>query len=583
MKRFVRPEESRRGMALLTALIFISISVLVLVSLMGRYTQQRLQVDRFEDAYLVFEAAQAAQEQCIVQVENEQPGIVGLDGWTPVFDAAGNLILPAPDAPGVTPARITTMPDVIYIGYTYPWFGDGRDSDGNGQIDDIGEVGMFSIHTAAKSYRIGDVRQIEGVYSTQNVNVWNNAIFAGTGQAGKLVNGNVSIHGSVHLLGDLLPDGSVAVDAIDMSGGALIGNNYDGMPATLEQRIPPLPTRQYRGETVETLYTKLRVKQGLVGISGTAHVGDPQITGSGLKGPVDGTYVNNGWTGNQVTPDGARGIPDPTRFYSDNGSTALYDLGSKVPMPYLQDDWREPDGSRVMDPDTGTWYTHNDYFSEVLLADSVNETDGVYTGNIVLNADDRRGTPVYWNATTGQYLTGAAAVSAAPAAGDDYFKFDPLSNTLLMNGQIRINGMLTFTGQGGDDSINYSGRAAFLVDGSVTMETDLLACNNGNPLNVINSFPINNAMGIMSTGNMMIGGTAQLGIMGAFYCQGACSTAKQTNILGTFVANYFNLGNQVPSIFQVPELAGNLPYGMIGNYPIIILSPESWRELGIES
>ena len=60
-------------------------------------------------------------------------------------------------------------------------------------------------------------------------------------------------------------------------------------------------------------------------------------------------------------------------------------------MPYLDDDWREPDGTRVMDPDTGTWYTHETYFTEVLLADPVNETDGIYSGNIVLNVYDKRG------------------------------------------------------------------------------------------------------------------------------------------------------------------------------------------------
>lgn len=583
MKHDIHSKESRRGIALFTALIFISLTVIVLISLLARYTQQRLQVDRFEDYYLVFEAAEAAQEQCIVDVENDQAGIIGLDGWTPVFDAGGTLVLPGFDAAGVIPVTMSTMPGVEYMGYTYEWFGDGRDSDGNGEIDDIGEFGMFSIHTAGRSE--GHTRQIEGVYSTANVNVWNNAIFGGTGQSGNLVNGNVSIHGSVHLLGENLPDGGTAVEtttAINFGGGALIGNNYDGMPADLEQRVPPLPTRLYSGEMVETLYTKLRVKKGLVSISGNSHIGQAQVAGSGIKGPVDGTYNTDGWSGNQIAEDGDRNIPSPDRFYSDNGHTETYDLGSKVPMPYLDDDWREPDGSRVTDPDTGTWYTHETYFTEVLLADPINETDGIFTGDIVLNADDKKGTAVYWNATTGQYLTGAPAVAAAPGANDDYLKFDPATNVLWMNGQIRINGTLSFVGQGNNDgTINYTGRAALLVDGSANIDANLLACNNGNPLNVVNCFPVNNIIGIMTTGDMMVGSTSQLSIMGAFYAEGACITEKQSNILGTFVANYFNMGKNVPSIFQVPELAENLPYGMIGNYPIIVLSPESWRELGI--
>ena len=79
----------------------------------------------------------------------------------------------------------------------------------------------------------------------------------------------------------------------------------------------------------------------------------------------------------------------------------------------------------------------------------------------------------------------------------------------------------------------------------------------------------------------MVGSTAQLSIMGAFYSEQTIKTEKQTNVAGTFVASYFDMGKNVPSIFQVPALAQNLPYGMIGNYPIVVLSRESWRELGI--
>ena len=80
---------------------------------------------------------------------------------------------------------------------------------------------------------------------------------------------------------------------------------------------------------------------------------------------------------------------------------------------------------------------------------------------------------------------------------------------------------------------------------------------------------------------MTVGSAAQLSIMGAFYSEQTIKTEKQTNVVGTFVASYFDMGNQVPSIFQVPTLAGNLPYGMAGNYPIMVFTQESWRELGI--
>ena len=497
MRQIKQQKQSRRGMALITALVFISISVLVLIALMGRYMQQRIHVDRFEDYYLVFEAAEAAVEFCVTQTELGFPGVIGLEDWEPEFDHAGSLLLPDCSADGVLPATLESMPGIGFIGFTYDWFGDGRDSNGDGIVDSLEEFGMFSVHTRATGN--GQTRQLEAVYSSADINVWNNAIFAGSGQSGGLINGNVRVHGSVHLLGDNLLMGDTAVEvteALEMSGTALIANNYDGMPLGLQQRVPALPRRMYLGEDVATLNARLRVKRGLVGINGNAHIGKPWVTGSGIKGPMDGTFVNDGWTGNQVTDDGDRGIPSSSRYYSDNGHQQRYDLGNRISMPYLDDDWREPDGSRVMDPNTGTWYTHEDYFTQVLLADPAIPNDGIFTGNLVLNARSQAANARYWNATTGQYLTGNNAINATPGATDDYLKFNPLTNVMTMNGQIRINGNLTFTGQGNQTTIHYSGRAAFLVDGEVTIDTDLLACNNGNPSNTTLSFPVNNIIGI---------------------------------------------------------------------------------------
>jgi hypothetical protein len=67
--------------------------------------------------------------------------------------------------------------------------------------------------------------------------------------------------------------------------------------------------------------------------------------------------------------------------------------------------------------------------------------------------------------------------------------------------------------------------------------------------------------------------------MGAFYAQNRIVSAKQTTIMGTFVSNYFDMGTNVPDIYQVPSLADNLPLGMIGNYPILAMNLVSWREI----
>jgi hypothetical protein len=85
----------------------------------------------------------------------------------------------------------------------------------------------------------------------------------------------------------------------------------------------------------------------------------------------------------------------------------------------------------------------------------------------------------------------------------------------------------------------------------------------------------------MASGDMTIGTVSQLSLMGAYYAQGRIICSKQTTVIGTFVANYFDMGTNVPCIYQVPSLADNLPHGMMGAYPIFVFSKVSWRELGI--
>lgn len=562
-----------RGMAMIVALIFVMVAIALLSTLSVQVINQNLQQNRYSDFRDAFWGVVSAVQESKGSIETGGNGLVGVEGWTPSYNANNEPILPSFDNPSVTPQTLVSDPTIQYFAVAIPWENDNFDNNGDGIIDDINEVDMVTIYAVAQ--KNGTVRRLEVITDSNDVNVWRNAIFAGNGQTGNVINGNVSIHGSVHVLGNNLLPGNPAITALDLSGTALIHNNYVGVPGTLQQRVPPLPTTLFNGETIETLNAKLRVKRGLVGLSGNSEIGEPDVPGNGWKETMDATFVNDGWTGNQTIPDGGRGIPK--NVYSDNGFNELYDLGNRVGFPLLTDDWREPDGSKVMNPNTGSWYVFQDYFSQVLLADPVNPNDGVFNGNLVLNA---RGNKIFWNATTGTYLNGSLPASLPPDT-HDYIWFDPTTNVLKINGQIRINGNLTFTGQGNDRTINYSGRAAILVYGDITIDSDLVTCNNGNPNNFQNSFPINNIIGLMSSQNMYIGNTSQCDIMGAFYAQNMIKISKQTDVMGTIVSNYFDMGSQVPNIYQVPALADNLPYGMIANYPIRTLQQVGWRELGL--
>ncbi len=570
IRRFSSNDNS--GMALVTALIFITVAVLALTVLGARLMGQRNLVDRYTVNTRCFEGVEAAIAECRAELEKGEDGRIGMSGsWTPTWASGNKFILPGLTDNGIDPPTLSGMNEVKYLGYSNSWQADGRDNNGDGVVDDTSERFMYTVYAMAQNG--DDRRAAEVVYKARDINVWRNAIFAGAGQAGGLINGNVSIHGSVHLLGNSLLIGIAALSAIDLSGTSLIHNNYVDVPADLIARVPAVPVVNYNGENVSSLEANLRVKKGLVGMSGNSEIGEPNVAGNTFKETMDGVYVADGYTGTAVTPDGNRG--DPKSLWSDNGWDELYDLGDKVSLPLLADPWRDPsNGATTLNSTTGAAYTHEDYFNQVLVANAANPTDGAYVGDMVIDA---RGSNLYWNATTGVKSTTLPA--SLPPATDDYVYFNASTNVLRINGQIKVGGKLEFKGQGADRSVNYSGRGAFLAYDNVTIDTDLVSCNNGVTTNTAGSFPVNNIIGVMTSKTMTVGSTAQCKIMGAFYAQEKIVTAKQTHVMGTFVSNYFDMGTNVPNIYQVPSLADNLPLGMIGNFPILSVSQVSWREI----
>ena len=583
--------ERNEGIALLTATLFLAIAILVLSALAMRVVNQSKQVTQYMTYKNCFQGIEAAYAESKAEIESGADGMIGINTWAPPVP----LVSPPPfDDPGVAPKALVSMPGVEYLAVAENWGTDGYDNDGDGLIDGPNEMGVFTVHGFARSGEI--IRHLEAVLKSSDVNVWNNAIFAGAGHVAGAVQGNCSIHGSVHILGDDIIEGGEAVIVLDLMGASLIHNNYGlgpgpgpALPDYLRDRVPLLPQTIFNGETVDTLNGVLRVKNGLVSVNSAAEIGEADIVGNPQKETMDAIYNTDGWTGTRVTDDGGRG--DPTVVYSDNGWDYVYDLGSKVPMPMLSDDWRWPatlreyelgyayspiPGSTEISPD-GDNYLHEEFFSDVL-------SDGAaYSGDVLIEND----TDFYLNLTRPGDPDPANRVQPDPAtttSGDDYLYYDASTGVLEINGQIEIDGNFEIAvGKKGKSNpeIYYTGRAAILAHGDVTLNASLLTCNDGDPTDYLNSFPSENCLGVMAENDMIMGETAQLDLLGAFYAQGCVTSKKQTVVMGSFVATYFDMGSQVPDIFQVPELVNHLPLGMIGNWPIWVMSPVSWREIGV--
>jgi hypothetical protein len=440
--------------------------------------------------------------------------------------------------PNGSPATVTG-----YGTYTLSVATGSGDNAGKFVIDSTG-VATITGHTVRRRLRLVLKRTAE------DLNIWNNVIFAGTGQSGKSINGNVRMRGSVSIMGNGEPytdsngnghrdsgepytdvNGSGAYDApltssdvaIDVGGTADIGNNYDGMPSTLTSRVPALPTRTFGGETVSYIDAKLRVKHGRVDISGSASVGYANATGGTppIKETMEGSYVTDGFGGNK----GAASV------FSDNGTSNPYDVGELYAFPALTD---------------AVTVSGSSYASHAAYLDAV----GLHV-NSDLNID------------------AGTAGSIGPDGFGNCMRWDSQGN-ITINGIVRVNGNITFGPK--QTTFTYRGRGTVYATGNIDVHADILS---------VNTFCTTDVMGFVAGNQINLatgGGDAHLNLMGAFYAQNKVVSAKQNEIAGTFVSNYFEMTN-VPHMYQVPSLYTHLPPGMPGSSGIQVIRTtiDSWR------
>jgi len=423
------------------------------------------------------------------------------------------------------------------------------------------------------------------------LNIWNNVMFAGSGQRGKAISGNVAYHGPIHILGegenftdqngngvwdnaDQFSDGNgngswdpgeplvtdanangiwdaaepyqddngnnlydgtlTATDlAADLGGTAGMYNNYSGLPASIQNRIPQLDQDYFGGEWIYSLEADLRVKHGTVNLSGDAAIGQADQAGGSppIKETVDGAYVNDGWGGTQGT----------SNVFSDNGTGFKYDLEDYLAFPSLKGNYTDPLSGQTYADYTG-W----------LAANAL-----IINGDVILE-------------------TGIANTGGSNGNGSIFMDQD---GNLYIRGIVFVTGNVYFNaGDGGErhTPIIYDGRGTIVSGGDMHINTHLLSRD---------QFPTNDVMGFLSTQSMYLGtgpGASQLELMGAFFAQNQIVNAKQNSLAGAMVSNYFDVQNN-PHLYFVPSIVDNLPPGMPGSGTMNLYTykkvPGTWKEL----
>lgn len=418
----------------------------------------------------------------------------------------------------------------------YSFYGAGAISFGNGSyIVELKNVSGKDDEIWVKStgsYSSVTAKVLQVYVRSLDISPWDDVIFCGSGASGGAISGNVLIHGSMHILGTgILPTET----AISLTGSASIGNNYQGIPVELSSRIPALPTVDFGGEMVQSLGAEIRVKNGRVDLSGSAQAGSANITGNSVKETVDALYINVGpYDGDDDAGtyyDGFGGNKGAGNVYSDNGTTNAYDMGDAFIFPSYT--------AVAAELETTGYYS----ISEDSIGTINSSTpDFSYTG---------AGGSISWDQSEGELtINGIIKVTDGVDADSD-------ANISLSNK---------------DFTVEYQGQGTIVSD-NVEVHGDLLSES---------TFPTTDRLGFIAANNVDLAtgtGDSQLKIIAAFYAGNQITSAKQNEIAGAFASNYFDMGSNVPKIYQVPSLRDYLPPGLDFSDTSYVIITSNWQEL----
>jgi type II secretory pathway pseudopilin PulG len=390
----------------------------------------------------------------------------------------------------------------------------------------------------------GATKVVDVRVEVRDLSVWGNAAFLGGSGTGARINGNVVIAGSVHILGAGLGLTGVAAD---FGGTAGIFNWYNGLDPIFTGRVPDI--------NPSTLDAEIRVSEGRILMnSGSARVGNSTSDGvpAGIKLRVDGVYTNYGFAGTS----------GDTNVYSDTGTDYKYDVPPDNVIPFPSLTGPSPDVCCV---------TYEDY----------------------LDANSWDPLPVLpGSAVSGSDLTIYATTASFDVSnGTNRLAWNSATNTLTVEGIIRIPGSITQGGITGPTKIETITYTTGLAGGtlyakkagadwnetgtagahqvSITINSSLI------PLGV---FPTGDRLGLIAKDRIHMT-RASKQVAAAVYAENQVTIDKQYHVVGAVVSRFLDMGSQVPHLYQMPNLAKNLPPGMPGGNIFNYVKILSWREL----
>ncbi|HAK97273.1 MAG TPA: hypothetical protein DCM87_20365 [Planctomycetes bacterium] len=394
--------------------------------------------------------------------------------------------------------------------------------------------GTYAVELKSEAGRTGEIwirvtgnasarrAAIQSYVRAHDLSVWKNAIYAGAGGGGVLITGQMKIAGSVHILGDNLASTDVA---LNLGGSAAVINTHTGMPVELDNAVAPLPKVLVDGKLVESLGSEFRVRNGTVVMDGGGLIGEADNPFNTLKESMDGVYTNDGIIINSATAS----------VNSDNGMDTSYDFGDIARFPSLYDSYEG-------------YPTYLEY---------------VKSQAFVINQFSMLTALKNIKPTSSFTYTDPAGKGSISVSGGE----------MTINGIVYIEGDLGMGSPGTSDTITYKGRGTIVVTGDVKLNSNLYPA-------AADSFPSTNIIGIMTPGQITFDG-AWTKVAGLFYAENKITSKGQTSVAGAFVSSFFDMGTQVPSIYQVPLRKNDIPAGLIGAAPSYAMTTVFWEKLPV--
>ena len=456
------------------------------------------------------------------------------------------------------------LPNNVKGGYIVRLSGDGLTLESQGYFGD-----SFSTARALATARVSF--QVQKVGSA-----WQNAIFAG-GEApsNNMINGDVAIYGSVHLVGENNDP------ALTLGGGAGIFEDYTGQGSGSTNIINQMNAIAGPDQHEVKLCTELKIRKGQLqfdssgGGTGSSTVGTTSV-------PVLAAFLGSGTndTSKVHTKDdkihGYSGSLDvsfpkldpnhPNEFNTDP-TVQIVELGGTTCTVFQTGSGAN---QAIRFPPAGATQNGDPFYTGCLSDMSINSA--VQQGGIAWLPDS-----VSCNFTNVQDAVNGLVSNFGVTSGDGYLCIAG-DNVVINTGAWSLN--INYPG-GNNKTVFYEGRAAVRTGSEICEDPtaappctrrDIAIRENFIPRNPSATpyFPEDSIISLVANGDVDFapkgggGSTANLEVAAAVYAQGTATFSKQTLVVGAVVADSIDASQNVPQIAYEPRVPENLPQGSPG-------------------